>query len=68
MLDDLLTSCALVLVAFGVATVAAEAFDAMTPAAPAAMAVEVIQLPTVVVIGRRETTPPADLFVAAAGY
>lgn len=67
MLDDLLTSCALVLVALGVATVAAEAFEAMTPPAPTAVAAEVIQLPTVVVTVRRDTTAPADL-VAAAGY
>ena len=65
MLDDLLTSCALTLVAAGVVAVGAEMFDAA--ATPAAQPVATIEFPTVVVIGRRETPPPADL-LAAAGY
>jgi hypothetical protein len=66
MLDDFLTSCALTLVAAGVVLVGAEMFDAATSAPEAAVAT--IELETVVVIGRRDTPPPADVFVAAAGY
>jgi hypothetical protein len=65
MLDDLLTSCALILVAAGAVAVGAEMLEAAKPAAEPVVAT--IELPTVVVIGRRDAPPPVDL-IAAAGY
>jgi hypothetical protein len=65
MLDDLLTSCALVLVAAGVVAIGSEIYiDTRAPDTTAA-ALEVIELPTVVVIGRRDTRAAPELIAAA---
>lgn len=65
MLDDLLTSCALVLVAAGVVAIGSEIYiDTQAPVTTTAV-IEVIEFPTVVVVGRRDGRTAPELMAAA---